>query len=142
MDLLTALQRSGGLDALARQAGIATPQVHAAARAVLPEMLAAFRNLPGGRAGLLAEFERHGGASLAAAVMAMERADAAPGKTILAHVPGLGNPALAEKVAQAGVAPEPLLPLLVMLAVGYMSAMAAGHGAGPQGLDALLGYVA
>jgi len=139
--MLTALQRSGGIDALARQAGVAPPQAHAVAKAVLPAMLASLRKFAGGREGLVAEFERHGGAGLAAAVMGVEQADIAPGIAMRDDALGVDSAVLSEIARQAGASSERLLPLLVMLVGGYVSAMAAGHGAGPKGLDDLLGFV-
>ena len=135
--MLTALQRSGGIDALARQAGVELPQALGMARAVMPALLTALRDVQGGRSGLLAEFDKQGGAGLAAMVMGMDRADTAPGMALLEGVLAKDGAGLA---AQAGASSELLLPLLVMLVCGYASAMAAGLGAGPQGLDALLGY--
>lgn len=140
--MLTALQRSGGIDALARQAGVDPPQAHSVARAVLPAMMTALRNVSGGRPALLKQFESHGAAGLAAAVMAVEPAEVAPGQAILDEALGEDGTLLADMAAQAGGSSERLLPLLVMLVGGYVSAMAAGHGAGPQGLDALLGQAA
>lgn len=142
VNMLTALQRSGGIDALARQAGVEPPQAHSFARSVLPAMLQALRNMPGGRAAVLAELDRQGGTALAAAVMAVEPVDASAGQAILAGALGAERASLGDIAAQAGGAPERLLPLLVMLVGGYVSAMAAGHGAGPEGLDALLGEAA
>jgi hypothetical protein len=139
--MLTALQRSGGIDALARQAGVEPLQAHSVAKAVLPAMLTALRNASGGRPGLLAEFERRGGAGLAAAVMGVERTDTVQGQEILDGMLGQDSAVLAGIAEQGGASSERLLPLLVMLVGGYVSARAAGHGAGPHGLDVLLGYV-
>ncbi len=138
MNMLTALQRSGGIDALARQADVATSQAMSMTRDVLPTMLAAFRGLGGGRAALLALFERNGGAGLAALIMGVDPVDSSPGRAILAGLPGAESAGLSELAARSGQDGARLLPLLVMLVAGYMSAMAAGHGGGPQGFDELL----
>lgn len=139
--MLTALQRSGGIAALARQAGVEPPQAHSFTGAVLPAILQALRRMPGGRTAVLAEFDREGGTALAAAVMAVEQADVSPGEAILDGTLGAERTVLADIAARAADCHERLLPLLVMLVGGYVSAMAAGHGAGSDGLDALLGEV-
>jgi hypothetical protein len=63
----------------------------------------------------------------------------AQGHAILDEALGADSAFLADIAGQAGGASGQLLPLLVMLVGGYVSAMAAGHGAGPKGLDPLLG---
>ena len=86
MDMLTALQRSGGIEALARQAGLAPPDALSAARELLPALLAAFRGYSAGRDALLASLERLGGIGLAADVMAVEPAGFDRGRTLLAEL--------------------------------------------------------
>lgn len=139
MDMLGALQRSGGIEALARQAEVEPQQALVVAKEVLPGLLAAFRNLAGGRSALLALIEGNGGAGLAAAVMGVERANPEAGQAMLSQVLEQESADLSAAAARFGPRAARLLPLIAMLAGGYISAMAAGHGAGPQGLDALLG---
>ena len=136
--MLTALQRSGGIEALARQTEVETSRALALVKEILPEMLDTFGNMAGGRAALLAVFEQFGGTGLAAEVMAMERADPAPGKIIVERAVGEGASALPEIAARSGPSGARLLPLLAMLVGGYVTAAAAGHGPGPQGLESLL----
>ncbi|MGE3692629.1 MAG: hypothetical protein AB7F98_14750 [Novosphingobium sp.] len=131
--MLTTLQRSGGIEALARQAGIEPAQALAETKQILPDLLAAYRDYPGGNAALLAMFEKQGGSGLAAEVMAVEPADIAAGRAILAST--LGE-AVAEK-RQTG-----LWPLLAMLVSGYIAATAAASGPGMQRIDDLLGRAA
>ena len=126
MDMLTALQRSGGIEALARQAGVASPVALVAAKQLLPPLLAALRDFGAGRGALLALFDRHGGASLAAEVMGDDPVSPARGSALLAEL-GVGE--ADERLVQA---------ILAMLVAGYVSALAAGMGAGPGGIGDLL----
>ena len=125
--MLTALQRSGGIEALARQAGLAPPDALAAARKLLPALLAAFRGYSAGREELLASLERLGGIGLAAEVMSVEPARQERGRALLDEMPLAGD---------AGEGP--LAPLLAMLVGGYVAARAAGHGSDQGGIEELL----
>ncbi len=81
--MLAALRLSGGINALARQLGASPVDASAAAEALLPSLLAGFRNFPSGQAVLLTLFGELGGSALASAVMSHEAADPAPGKAIV-----------------------------------------------------------
>lgn len=127
MDMLTALQRSGGIEALARQAGVAPPEALEAAKRLLPTILSALRGFPGGRTAMLEMLERHGGIGLAADVMDAAPADEDRGRQLLDELPDKG-----------GAGEDSLGPLLGMLVGGYVAARAAGHGAGPASIEDLL----
>lgn len=123
MDMLTALQRSGGIEAMARQAGLSPSDALSAARKLLPALLAAFRGYSAGREALLASIERLGGIGLAAEVMGVEPARQERGRALLDEM------ALADDAGEG-----PLAPLLAMLVGGYVAARAAGQG----GIEELL----
>ncbi len=127
MDMLTALQRSGGIEALARQAGVAPPDALAAARQMLPGLLAMLRGFGQGRGALFELLERLGGTSLAADVMSVDQVQSDRGQALLSELAGASE-----------TGEGPLRPLLAMLVCGYVAAQAAGHGAGPDAVENLL----
>lgn len=142
MDMLATLRRSGGIEALARELGIPSAAAAAGTEALLPAIVAGFRQHRdtegGGEAGLSAVatmLEGLGGGSLAAAVMGPDAADFAPGNGVLGAIFGTKDVSriLADQAAQAtGLEPAMLkrmLPLLAMLVGGYLSARATGSGA-------------
>lgn len=124
MDLLTALQRSGGVVALARQLQIEPPAATAPVASLLPILVTAFRELhdSAGASALLALFAQQGGVALAAEIMAVDRADPLKGRVILARV-GIDAGAVAASCRDE-VDPAlalRMLPLLAMLVGGYLS---------------------
>ena len=112
---------------MARQAGVSPPEALAAAKELLPSLLAALRGYGGSRDALLAMLVQHGGVGLAAQVMGIDRVQ-----------PERGHALLAELFSGGKSDPEVLPALIVMLVGGYVAALAAGHGAGPDGIEALL----
>jgi len=134
MDLLATLRRSGGIDALARQVGLAPAVVSACVEASLPAIVAGLRNYTlksgGGDAGLgalLAMIDGLGDGNLAADVMGPEPLSAGPGERILAQFfePSRAKQRAGELAVASGrsVAEiERILPLLAMLLCGYISA--------------------
>ena len=119
--MFSILRLSGGINALARQLGEPPSVALAGAEALLPGLLAGFRNFTGGFDALLGLLNELGGDALAAAIMSHEAAGIQPGLTILERLSG---------VADAGEAPvdaglrERMLPLLAMLVGGYLAARA------------------
>jgi hypothetical protein len=151
MELLAALQRSGGIEALARQAAVSTEHALAASKYLLPPLMLALRRhvraSGGGRDGvqrLLDLIAVHGDGALAADVMGMAALDAAPGREILAIL--FDDPDYRRQQIALFANPEPLgdgevevmFPMLAMLVCGYISAQAKGSGAADSGgLDSL-----
>lgn len=134
--LLDVLRRSGGLVAVARQLDVAPPVVLAASTALLPLVRAGFRrdveqaeSLAAGLSGLLAWLERLGGGALASAVLQNDTATNGAGDQIVARIfgPALTRHVIADAAAQSEIPAETVaqvLPLLAMLAGGYVSARA------------------
>lgn len=134
--LLDVLRRSGGLAAVSRQLEIAPPLALAAANALLPLVRGGFRrrveqadSLGTGLTELLVWLEGLGGGSLAGAVLQSDAVSPDAGQTILADIfgPQLTGAVVAEAAVQSKVTPatvQQVLPLLAMLAGGYVAARA------------------
>lgn len=155
-NVLDALRRSGGFEAVSRQLGVPPAQAVAGAEALLPGLLSGFTRFGGRDVALGASANTLtnllgplGGGNLAAGVLGHVPCDTAAGQTILAALFGAGHGAdeVIEPAAEAsGLDPALLsrmLPLLAMLTGGYLAARAnlGGGGAGVQdsapGLGAL-----
>lgn len=153
MDNMATLRRSGGIEALARELGIAPTAAAAGVEALLPAIVGGFckyREGAGGDAGL-AEIanmlEKLGGGAMAAAVMGPDAADAGPGNSVLGAIFGSTdiNDLVTGYAAQVtGLEPEMLrrmLPLLTMLVGGYLSSRATGSGAEGSGGLPIIGVL-
>lgn len=135
MGMLATLRQSGGINALARQLGAQPAQALAGAGELLPGLLQGFREFSGGIDGLLALVDSLGGGGLAAAVISHEPADAAPGHKILAGIPVIEASEGGAMTGEGSIDPDlrkRMMPLLAMLAGGYLAARAAGGGL-PEG---------
>ena len=138
MDMQATLLRSGGIEALARELGIPSAAAAAGAEALLPAILGGLRRqseaLGGGVSGLLGMLDGLGDGALAAEVMGPNAADPAHGDAVLEQI--FSSKAVSRAVARhasaaSNLEPELLmrmLPLLAMLAGGYLSARARGSG--------------
>lgn len=150
MDIFATLRRSGGIDALARQTGMAPPDAAQGVAALLPELVGALRRYidaaGGGIAGiarLVAAIDSRGGGGLAAHVLHPDPVDAGAGEALVEIVLGR-KPAQRAVIARAAEAcgideavMARVLPVLAMLVGGYLSALAqAGGSDGTSGLDA------
>lgn len=141
MDLLTTLHRSGGIVALARQLRVAPASAAAAVERLLPELVAAFRNIHAseGAAGFPVRLMALGGAFLAAEIMGAEAADPARGFAVLDWL-GLDVGRLpAGDTEQDESLLERIFPLLAMLTGGYLAATTMR---GEDGEAALAGLLA
>ena len=137
--MLAALRQSGGLNAISRQLGAAPGATNAVVEVLMPRVLERFRCVDGGVSELVLMLGTIGGGALAAAVMSHEPADPAPGAAIVRRLGG--------RIAFVlGVQPddpdddlaERILPLLVMIAGGYLAARAAAKGVTAAELEHLL----
>lgn len=135
--LLDVLRRSGGLVAVASQLEIAPAAALAVAEALMPLVRGGFRrrveryaDLSTGLAELLAMIEAQGGGKLASSVLQREPIDQAVCSVLLAEVIGphpLQELVIADVAGRSGCDPaiaRQVLPLLVLMAAGYVSAKA------------------
>ena len=131
MDFFATLRRSGGINALARQLGIAPGVATAGAQALLPQLLDGFRPYRARMPELLDILNDLGGGALAVTVMNMENADPAPGLALIGRI-FEHNGSVEELMAAARPSAiertslERMAPLLAMLIGGYVAARAAG----------------
>jgi len=143
MRITDLLAGTGGLQAIARQLGIDESQAASGADALMPAILGGLRrqaqpSSPGTQSleGLL---ERFGGGSLLDAVAGQAPADPARGNDILGQI--FGSKEVSRAVAQdasarSGVDASVLrkmLPMLAMLAAGFLSKQGAQGAAGDPG---------
>ena len=154
MNLTDMLTETGGLQSMARELGIDEKQAERGAGALIPAILGGFRkevqSQPAGLAGLGGLLGQLGGSGLLDNVLSPQPTDVGQGNNVLGQIFGSKDVsrAVAQNAAsQTGVAPSVLkqmLPMLAMLAAGYMAKQqGAGAAAQPSaaggGLGNLLG---
>jgi hypothetical protein len=151
MQLTDILAQMGGLQSVARELGVSESQVNAGAAALLPAILGGFKKQaqPSGLEGLAGMLGGLGGGSLMDDVLGPAPTNVTRGNEVLGQI--FGTPEVSRTVArnasaQTGLDPallKRMLPMLAMLAAGYMAkqggARAAGGQQGSDGLGGLLG---
>lgn len=159
LDMLDMLRRSGGINAVSNELGIAPAMAAAGVEALLPAVLGGFRKTTeaagGGESGLgalVTMLGGLGGGGLAANVLGPEATELAKGNGVLGQIFGskdVSRSVAADAAVRTGIDPATLkqmLPLLAMLVGGYLSARAGGSGAlgsgGLGGLGSILGGAA
>ena len=145
MDMMTALQQEGGVDAVASQLGLDQATAQSGMGALLPSILEGLRGQtdshPSGLGGLGSILAGLGGGGLLSNVLGSEPTNIDQGNNVLGSIFGSkeGSRAVAADAAQkSGVAPDLLkkmLPLVAMLASGYL-AKHIGANAGAQTVPA------
>ncbi|MFM5893499.1 MAG: DUF937 domain-containing protein [Novosphingobium sp.] len=156
-DLISMLQQSGGISAIASQLGVSPEVAEQGATALLPAVVGGFSkhadNAGGGEGGLgslIGMLGGLGGASLAGNVLSPEPTDVDKGNDVLGQI--FGSKEVSRKVAthasgQTGIDPallKKMLPILAMLVAGYMSHQASGaqgQQSGGGGMGGILGSV-
>jgi hypothetical protein len=166
MQLNDLLAQAGGLSSIARELGISEQQAQAGAAALLPAILGGFTKQaqaqPAGFGGLGDMLGQLGGGSLLDDVQSAQPTDVGRGNNVLGQIFGskdVSRTVAQHAAAQSGLEPSLLrkmLPMLAMLAVGYMArrhgqaanananagagtAPAQGNGGGLGGLGDVLG---
>jgi hypothetical protein len=152
-NLLDMLRRSGGIEAVSKQLGLAPGVAAQGVEALLPALVGGFAKrgeaAGGGEAGLgalVGVLGGLGGGALAANVLGPDETDPGRGNAVLGEVFGskeVSRSVAADAAARTGIDAQVLkrmLPLLAMLVGGYLSARAGGSGA-LGGLGSLLGSV-
>ncbi len=160
-DLISILQQTGGIGAIASQLGISPQIAEAGAAALLPAVVGGFSKQAdasgggeGGLGSLIGMLGGLGGASLATNVIGPEPTDISKGNDVLGQIFGskdVSRTVAAHASNQSGLDPallKKMLPILAMLVAGYMSKQASGatgeqSGGGGQsgGLGGMLGSV-
>ena len=156
-DLISILQQTGGIGAIASQLGISPQVAEAGAAALLPAVVGGFSKQAdtagGGESGLgslIGMLGGLGGASLATNVLGPEPTEVDKGNDVLGQI--FGSKDVSRTVAthasnQTGLDPallKKMLPILAMLVAGYMSQQAGGaqgQQPGGGGLGGMLGSV-
>jgi len=136
MQLSDILNKTGGLQSIARELGIDEHEAANAASALGPAVLGGFKNQaaahPQGLQGLGDVLNQFGGSGMLDSVLASSPTDTAPGNNVLGHIFGSKDVsrAVAQNAAsQSGLDPSVLkkmLPMLAMLVGGYLSKQRSG----------------
>ena len=157
MDLISILQQTGGIGAIASQLGVSPQVAEAGAAALLPAVVGGFSKHADGAGGgegglgsLIGMLGGLGGASLADNVLGPEPTDVDKGNDVLGQIFGskdVSRTVAAHASNQTGIDPallKKMLPILAMLVAGYMSHQASGaqgQQSGGGGLGGMLGSV-
>jgi len=158
VDLLDMLRRSGGVEAVSKQLGVAPGVAAAGVEALLPAVVGGFAKRSeaagGGETGLGALVDvlgGLGGGGLAANVLGPEATEVGRGNQVLGEIFGskdVSRSVVGDAATRTGIEPavlKQMLPLLAMLVGGYLAARAGGSGAegsgGLGGLGSILGGV-
>ncbi|MEO7787484.1 MAG: DUF937 domain-containing protein [Sphingomicrobium sp.] len=131
MDMMSALQQAGGIDAVSRELGIDSSTAQAGVGALLPAILAGVgaqaENHPAGLGGLGAILGSLGGGALLSNVLGAEPTNVDQGNNVLGQIFGSkdGSRAVAADAAQkSGLSSDLLkkmLPIVAMLVAGYLA---------------------
>ncbi len=131
MDIAGMLAQSGALDSAAREVGVDSQTAARGAAALLPAILGGFKRsaqaAPGGVDGLGAMLGQMGGGGLLDAVVGPQATPVAQGNTILGSIFGSKDASrrvAADASAKSGIDADTLkklLPIVAMLAAGYMA---------------------
>jgi hypothetical protein len=145
------LAQTGGLQAMARELGVSESQAATGAAALMPAILGGFRkqaSASGGAEGLGGLLGRLGGGGLFDDVVSPQPTNIGKGNEVLGQI--FGDKEVSRTVAQdaagkTGLDPsllKKMLPMLAMLAAGYMAKQRGGAGtAAPQSTGGGLGGV-
>ena len=160
-DLISILQQTGGLAAIANQLGVSPQVAEAGAAALLPAVVGGFSKQAdasgggeGGLGSLIGMLGGLGGASLATNVLGPEPTEVDKGNDVLGQIFGskdVSRTVATHAAGQTGIDPallKKMLPILAMLVAGYLSrqagnapGQAGGGDQGGGGLGGMLGSV-
>ncbi|OHE85690.1 MAG: hypothetical protein A2579_05965 [Lysobacterales bacterium RIFOXYD1_FULL_69_11] len=148
MQITDLLRQSGGLSSMARELGLSEQQATTGASALLPAILGGMRKRaqasPQGTAGLGGLLEQLGGGGLMDEVLSPRPTPVAHGNTVLGEIFGskdVSRAVAGHASARTGLDSSVLkkmLPMLAMLAAGYL-ARQGGAGGSSGGVGGLLG---
>ena len=150
MQINDIIAQTGGLSSMARELGISEQQAATGASALLPAIMGGFRKQAqggSGGAGLAGLLGQLGGGSLLEEVLSPQPTPVGHGNNVLGEI--FGSKDVSRAVAQDASARtgldssllKKMLPMLAMLAAGYMARQNAGAAGSQQGggLGGLLG---
>ncbi|MEO7564822.1 MAG: DUF937 domain-containing protein [Sphingomicrobium sp.] len=134
MDMMNAIADSGGVDAVSRELGVDQQTAKSGIGALLPAVLDGLRGKTGGTSGggggmggLGAILASLGGGSLLSNVLAPQKTDVGQGNDVLGQIFGskdVSREVAADAAQKSGVSSDLLkkmLPLVAMLAAGYVA---------------------
>ena len=144
------LAQTGGLQAMARELGVSESQAATGAAALLPAVLGGFKKQAtgaGGAEGLGGLLGKLGGGSLLDDVVSPQPTNIARGNDVLGQIFGdkeVSRTVAQDAAAKTGLDPsllKKMLPMIAMLAAGYMAKQrgGAGHTSSGGGLGGMLG---
>jgi len=150
MQITDILNKTGGLQSIARELGISESDAASAATALAPAVLGGFQKQaeahPQGLDGLGGLLGQLGGGGLLDSVLSPSPTDTAPGNDVLGQIFGSKDVSRAvaqNAAAQTGHDPsllKKMLPMLAMVVAGYMAKNhAAQQGSSGGGLGGMLG---
>ena len=140
MQINDLLAQMGGLQSIARELGVSETQAARGAEALMPAVLGGFKKQTqsGGLDGLGGMLEKLGGGGLLDSVLSPQPTDVSAGNNVLGQI--FGSKDVSRTVAQNAAATSGLdagvlkkmLPMLAMLAAGYMAKQRGGSDAAPS----------
>jgi hypothetical protein len=151
MQIEELIRQMGGVQSVARELGVSPDQAQSGAAALLPAILGGFKkqaqSQPAGLDGLLNTVSGLGGGSLMDEVLAPRPTDLNHGNEVLGQIFGskdTSRAVAANAAERTGLDPallKKMLPLLAMMAAGYMARQQGGAAParGGGGLGGLLG---
>jgi hypothetical protein len=151
MQLNDLLTQVGGIQSMARELGVSESQAASGAAALLPAILGGFKKQaqaqPAGLGGLGDLLNGLGGGGLLEDVLSPQPTNVGRGNDVLGQIFGsrdVSRTVAQNAAGQTGLDPallKKMLPILAMLAAGYMAKQQGGGGATPAsgGLGGLLG---
>ena len=139
MQLTDILAQMGGLQSVAKELGVSPQQAQSGAAALLPAILGGFKKQaqaqPTGLDGLGGLLNQLGGGGLLDNVLGAQPTDTSLGNNVLGQIFGskdVSRAVAANAATQTGLDPsllKKMLPMLAMLAAGYMAKQGMGGGA-------------
>jgi hypothetical protein len=152
MEIQDLIAQMGGLQSVSRELGMQPQQAEAGAAALLPAILGGFKKqaqAQGGVAGLGGLLGQLGGGGLLDNVLSPEPTNTSLGNNVLGQIFGskdVSRTVATHAASQSGLDPallRKLLPVIAMMAAGYMAKQGGGQAAAPSmgggGLGGLLG---
>lgn len=147
MDVTSLIKQFGGMQQVASELGISPQQAQSGAEALLPAILGGFKKQAqgGGGAGLGGLLGQLGGGGLLDNVLGSQPTNTSLGDNVLGQIFGskdVSRAVATRAAASSGLDPallKKLLPIVAMLAAGYLARQGGAQGASGGGVGGLLG---